>query len=197
VAIRKFSASSLTNPNSKSSKLWDQETTLGTFESIATVTVDSGGASTISFSNIPQNYTHLQIRCRMRTGLAQTTLDTYMVINSISSYQYHYVYGNGSSAASGAGTFSKSLIGRATGSTATANTFAVSIVDILDYTNTNKNKTIRVLNGDENNGSGNVFFLSALPISSTDTITSLTFTAESASSFAQYSSFALYGIRGA
>jgi hypothetical protein len=169
---------------------------LGAMIPIATTTLATATA-TITFSSIPQDYEHLQIRCLMRTGLAQTTLDTYMVINSINSYQYHYLYGNGSSVAAGAGTFSKSLTGRATGSTATANTFAVSIVDILDYTNTNKNKTIRVLNGDENNGSGNVFFLSDLPISSTATITSLTFTAESASSFAQYSSFALYGIKRA
>ena len=53
MAIRKFSASSLTNPNSKSSKLWDQETTLGTFESIATASCTTTEAS-VTFSNIPQ-----------------------------------------------------------------------------------------------------------------------------------------------
>jgi hypothetical protein len=165
------------------------------YESIATVTA-TGSESSLTFSSIPGTYSHLQVRAMMRTGLGQTTLDTYMVMNSISSYQYHYLYGDGSSRAAGVGTSSKYLIGRATGSTATSNTFGVSIIDILDYANTNKNKTIRVLNGDDNNGTGNLFLLSGLALSSTAAITSLTFTAESASSFAQYSSFALYGIKG-
>ena len=34
----------------------------GNYESIATVTVGSGGTSTISFTSIPQTYTHLQLR---------------------------------------------------------------------------------------------------------------------------------------
>ena len=166
------------------------------YASIATTNITSNTAS-VTFSSIPATYTHLQVRCLTRTNLAATTLDTYMIINAIGSYEYHYLYGNGAAVAAGAGGFAKSITGRSTGSTATANTFGVSIIDILDYTNTNKNKTIRVLNGDDNNGNGNVFYLSALPISSTAAITSLTFTAESASSFVQYSQFALYGIKGA
>ena len=33
------------------------------FESIQTVTVGSGGQSSISFSSIPSTYKHLQLRC--------------------------------------------------------------------------------------------------------------------------------------
>jgi hypothetical protein len=119
-----------------------------------------------------------------------------MKINTGTSYYYHYVYGNGASAAAGGGSNTTSLIGRATGSTATVSTFGCSIVDILDYTNTNKNKTIRVLNGDDNNGNGNAFVFSGLSLSTT-AVTDLTFTAEGASSFVQYSHFALYGIKSA
>jgi len=168
----------------------------GAYDSIATATVGSGGSSSISFTSIPSTYTHLQVRCLMRTNLAATTLDTYIKINTGTSYYYHYLYGNGATAAAGGGSIATLLTGRATGSTATASTFGVSIVDILDYTNTNKNKTIRVLNGDDNNGSGNTFLFSGVSLSTT-AITDLTFTAETASSFVQYSQFALYGIKGA
>lgn len=130
----------------------------GAYESISTVTVGAGGSSSISFTSIPATYSHLQLRCFMRTNLAATTLDSYMVVNAIASYEFHYVYGNGATPAAGSGGSAKALTGRATGSTATASTFGVSIIDILDYANTNKNKVIRVLNADDNNGNGNVFF---------------------------------------
>ena len=68
-------------------------------------------------------------------------------------------------------------------------------MDILDYTNTNKNKTVRVLQGFDENGSGVVAFNSFLYSTNTNAITSLTLTS-SGTSFAQYSSFALYGIKG-
>ena len=54
MAIRRFSTSNLSG--TKSSKIWDQETTPGYFESIATVIVPSAGASSITFSNIPSTY---------------------------------------------------------------------------------------------------------------------------------------------
>ena len=58
MAIRKLSNSSIIT-GTKSSKFWDQETFPGYFESIATVIVGSAGQATISFSNIPQNFTDL------------------------------------------------------------------------------------------------------------------------------------------
>ena len=45
---------------------------LSSYDSIATVTVGSGGSSSIVFSSIPQTYKHLQIR-----GFVQTTRATY------------------------------------------------------------------------------------------------------------------------
>ena len=78
MAIRRLSSSSLTT-GSKSSKLWDQETTLGTFESIAVATVDSGGASSVTFSNIPATYTHLQVRAVGRTDRPTYNVGSYSV----------------------------------------------------------------------------------------------------------------------
>ena len=40
----------------------------GSYESIATVTVGSGGAASVEFTSIPSTYTHLQIRAIVRTN---------------------------------------------------------------------------------------------------------------------------------
>lgn len=79
------------------------------------------------------------------------------------------------------------------GAVSSTNPSAV-VVDILDYANTNKNKTIRVLAGVDNNGSGEVALNSGLwpSTSALNTIKILT----TSGNLNQYSSFALYGIKG-
>jgi hypothetical protein len=71
-------------------------------------------------------------------------------------------------------------------------------LDILDYANTNKFKTIRGLSGWNNNdtvdGNGSVRFISGL-WRNTAAITSLKIVPEAAVNFKQYSSFALYGVK--
>ncbi len=204
MAIRKFSASSLTNPNSKSSKLWDQETTLGTFESIATVS-SSGGDASITFSNIPQNYAHLQVRGLIRSDKsADTNADLYLYLNgdtSANNYTRHHIRGNGATASSlgwsNGGSFP--VAGEAPAASSLASVFGATIIDILDYTNTNKNTNVRTLHGDDQNSgssASNVYFTSSLWLN-TNAVTSLTFTLQASTNFVQYSSFALYGIRGA
>ena len=75
-------------------------------------------------------------------------------------------------------------------------TFGAVVIDILDYANTNKYKTIRSLSGtDYNNTSGAVGLFSG-SWRNTNAITTIKITASSAN-LAQYSQFALYGIKGA
>ena len=162
----------------------------GSFESIATVTVGAGGSSSVTFSSIPQTYTHLQLRIFVKGAYG------YLVVNSDTSttYRRHYLYGDGASA--GAGSDTNTAGWDVIDSSNTANIFAANIVDILDYTNTNKNKVARILRGVDFNGSGAISLLSGL-YPSTSAISSLTVTAHDlAGSFVQYSSFALYGIKG-
>jgi hypothetical protein len=74
----------------------------------------------------------------------------------------------------------------------TASVFGGIVIDILDYANTNKYKTMRTLSGYDANGSGNVGLFSGLWMN-TAAVTSinlLTFYDQ----YATYSSFALYGI---
>jgi hypothetical protein len=78
-----------------------------------------------------------------------------------------------------------------------ASIFGSGVVDILDYKNTNKNKTIRSIGGYDINGSGSGYAYTSFYSGnwrSTSAVTSITFTMV-AGDYAQYSSFALYGIK--
>jgi hypothetical protein len=196
LAIRRLSTTSITSTGGKSSKLWDQETTLGTFESIATATVDASGASSIDFTNIPQTYKHLQIRGIAKFSTASSLAFTFNS-DTGNNYAIHHICGNGASASSNNATSLGTIrIQRQEGVSATANIFTGFVLDILDYNNTNKYKTTRSLAGDDKNGSGSISLESGLWMN-TSAISSITFTSPSAYTFSQYSSFALYGIRGA
>ena len=170
-------------------------------EPIATTLVGSGGTSIITFSDIPQTYKHLQLRCLAKaTTTVNATSNAFVRFNGDngSNYTYHYLRGDGSSVSSIAGTSQTSnLINDATvGSNASfANMFGVYIIDVLDYANTSKNKTIRILSGADLNNLGSVQMGlgSGLWIDTT-AISSIQLTCSS--NFAQYSRFSLYGIKG-
>ena len=164
------------------------------YESIATVTVGSGGSSSISFSSIPATYTHLQVRA-LTSNASYSTSSASLYLNSdttAANYRNHYLYGSGSSAA--AGTDGNSAGNGMMGSGMSTGP-AAWVIDLLDYKDTNKYKTIRLLNGWDANGSGYVWFGSNLWMN-TAAVSTFTITT-GVGTFAQYSSFALYGIKGA
>jgi len=162
------------------------------YDSIATVTVGAGGSSSITFSSIPSTYTHLQIRTFARTP--SNTLATFQANgDTANNYSIHNIYGNGSSVTTGA-TSSYNYGGVSLTSSASG-TFSAGVIDILDYANTNKYKTFKTLSGWDANGSGQVEIRSS-KWNSTSAITSLIFYTDSGGAFQQYSSFALYGIKG-
>jgi hypothetical protein len=156
------------------------------FESIATTTVGAGGSSTITFSSIPSTYTHLQLRCFNLSGGSNIRFNS----DTGSNYARHYLWGDGATVTSGANTSQTSMA--VMDYSGTSNIFTANIVDILDYTNTNKYKTVRTLSGTDTNGAGSVLLYSGLWLS-TSAINTITITGGTA---AQYSSFALYGIKG-
>lgn len=168
----------------------------GDFESIATVTVGSGGSSSVTFSSIPSTYTHLQLRISALTnGPAGTSAGMRFNSDTGTNYTLHQIWGDGSTVSAAAGTYSYAYI---IASTFGSSTYAGSaIVDILDYANGNKYKTTRILSGIDKNGSGQVALNSNAWLS-TSAISSITITTDPTSYvFNQYSHFALYGIRSA
>ena len=168
------------------------------FESIATVTVGSGGSSTVTFSSIPSTYAHLQIRAIVRGDGGNTDNGFYLRLNSDSGTNYtrHRIRGDGSSASASANTsLDYAAQGGMPAGGAAANIFGTLIVDILDYADTNKYTTIRSLIGEDRNGAGSISLTSNLWLN-TNAITSILL-AFDGPNMVQYSHFALYGIKGA
>lgn len=167
---------------------------LGDFESIATVTIGSGGASNAEFTSIPSTFQHLQIRCLTRTSDNNTAVYIQFNNDTGSNYAYHYLGGNGASVSAGASiNQTKGYIADTANNSSGASRFGGIVVDVLDYKDTNKFKTVRSLSGHDNNGNGEITLFSSL-WRSTSAITSIKIT--TIANFAQYTSFALYGIKG-
>ena len=172
-------------------------TLTGSYDALATVTVPSGGASSITFSALPQTgYSHLQIRgINLTNGTDGADLGIRFNGDSGSNYSLHLLAGNCSSAFAGsAANTSYGLIGTQAGTT-----YAVaSITDILDYANTNKAKTVRSLSGADENGSGRIGLYSGAWYNNSSSvypsINSITLVTQTGS-FNQNSQFSLYGIK--
>jgi hypothetical protein len=174
------------------------------YESIATTTVGSTPVTSVTFSSIVGTYTHLQLRIMARTnGSGQDRGSIALKINAdttAANYSYHYLGGDGSSAFAGgaASSGTNNLIGGISAypaANATASIFGVGIIDILDYADTNKHKTIRTLAGQDQNSTSGRISLNSGRFGSSSAITSIELIPEYGS-FVQYSSFALYGIKG-
>jgi hypothetical protein len=160
-------------------------------EPIATVT-STGGLTSLTFTGIPQGYKHLQVRVlqKMTTAIRWTWVQ-FNGDAGENQYTYHSLRGNGSSA-SGAGSAFATTYGRVS----LADTqFGGAIFDILDYTNTSKIKVVRSLWGTDLNGSGDVGINSSA-WNNTTAITSIKIGCEGSDTYAQYSRFSLYGIKG-
>ena len=156
------------------------------FVSIATTTVGSGGSTSISFSGISGSYKHLQLRAM---GYMTTNENIYLRLNGNDGTKGHTLQGDGTSIV--AEDYNNTII---YAHRATSGRFAF-VTDILDYSTTTKNKTIRSLAGGDDNGAGRITLASGF-YDSTSAITSFTLVGSSGGSFTQYSSFALYGIQG-
>jgi secreted protein with Ig-like and vWFA domain len=168
------------------------------YESIATQVLSSSSSS-VTFSSIPSTYKHLQIRVFAQGNRGTYSYDEAFArfnSDSTTSYAYHVVYGTGSAAATSASSTRDNLpLGNGFLGTTTGGTFGINIIDILDYADTNKYKTVRVLGGEDANGSGQVGLGSGL-WQKTTAISTILLSPNSSTLFSTGSSFALYGIKG-
>lgn len=174
---------------------------VGDYESIATTTLSSSQA-TVTLSSIPTTYTHLQIRVFSRTdrptyGINAIGIDRFNS-DTAANYSGHNIEGDGSTAYAGGSANATGFSVGQTGTTVVGN-FGATIIDILDYANTNKYKTVRALSGTDCNGLvagyGGVLGLYSGSWRSTSALTSLRFYLANSANFTSGSSFALYGIK--
>lgn len=167
----------------------------GDFESIATAT-GTGSSGTITFNNIPQTFTHLQLRFTYSATSSPDFTRIRFNNNSSTSYYSHALIGSGSSAAAAAyagSSYTAALVGITVYPSGT--TMGVAVMDILDYASTNKNKTTKTLIGYDANGSGAIELCSGLWSVTPEAITRIDIIGN-AYNFTTNSHFALYGIRG-
>lgn len=164
------------------------------FSSIATITVGSGGASNITFSSIPQTYTHLQIRLFVRPT-SSSNGPVFMQLNSDTgtNYSRHAFRADGGTVYSSGSTSQTSMYFNGYNVYSAGSSYpTVTIIDILDYTNTNKNKTVKAIAGLDNNGAGEVGLYSGAWFN-TNAINSIKLFDNV--NYGQYTQAALYGIK--
>jgi hypothetical protein len=189
-----YQVSAINDKGTSTSTASSAVTTTNAYSSIATVALTSGTASQINFANIPQHYTHLQIRGISRSTGGGAEATNLMQVNqeNTSYYNTSYMGSNGSAPITGHDNTQVFMYGQSSPSAgSTASVYGAGVTDILDYSSYAKFKTIKTQGGYDANGSG-----LSLPTSGTyrsiSPITSIQLIPSGA--FAQYTHFALYGI---
>lgn len=156
------------------------------------ITVGAAGASSVTFSGIPQTgYTDLVVKASTRTNSANTVIQL-QFNGSTSSYTAKYLRGSGSAANS----YTESSFGSnaiyGTYMTTSASLFINQEFYIPNYTSSNY-KSVSGDGVEEDNGTAAYSMLTAGLWSNTSSITSITL-ADEGSNFQQYSTFYLYGV---
>jgi hypothetical protein len=160
------------------------------------ITVGAAGASSVTFSSIPQTgYTDLIIKTSTRNTNAVNLINYRLSFNGNNSVTINerLLYGDGSNpgwampTATGGTTY-----GFATGASATANVFANNDYYIANYTSSN-HKSVSIDMAHENDGTTAYVGIDATLWTSSDAITSITLT-PTTPSIGQYSTFYLYGV---
>ena len=162
-----------------------------TFVKIATVTVGSGGASSIDFTSIPSTYTDLVIKLSARDTSSNTNYNLIFNNDSSAIYDTLRLYGNGSSVFSDKFTNQNAgYIGWQTQSTYTANTFSNNEVYIPNYAGSSY-KSVSNDGVSENNATAAQQTFQSVLWGSTAAINRITIS----QTMAQHTTATLYGIK--
>ena len=167
---------------------------LPAYEFISEVYLSSGSNGNINFTSIPSTYTHLQLRGSYSfTGTAGTPRARLgnNGVDSGNNYAWHDFYANGTSVSTWNGHTTEPNFYLGLGGETVHQTSL--IMDIFDYANTSKYKTIRSIFGFAGSTVGTIYVSSAL-WASTLAVTNINFSIQ-VNHFQQYSHFSLYGIK--
>ena len=164
-----------------------------TFYKIASVTVGSGGASSIDFTLIPSTYTDLCLKVSGRTTESSVYAGIYVSFNGAAYNSTGKVLeGDGSAASSF--NYTNGAIAFIAGNSATSNTFGNTELYIPNYAGSNY-KSYSSDGVGENNGTLALAHLNAGLWSNTAAINQITLDAYLSNTFMQYTTATLYGIK--
>jgi len=160
---------------------------------IQTIEVGSGGASAITFNNIPQTYDDLYLVVSGRaTQAANDDALVFDLNGTTSNESVRLLRGTGSSTLSASGSYL--VMGYLAGASATANTFSNADLFISNYSSSTTAKSLFSDSVFENNATAAIQQIQSMLWNSTAPVTSIQLKPD-ASSFVQYSSASLYGIK--
>jgi len=169
-----------------------------TFVKIATVTVGSGGASTIDFTSIPSTYTDLCVKVSGRQTVTNADSMGLKINGATSGNSSIWVAGTSTATQSATDASSVIVVSYAglPGTAATASTFSNIEFYIPNYPGSTAKSVSSDSVGERNSTaafSANASFVAGLQ-TSTSAITSLTLNVYTGGNFVQYSTATLYGI---
>jgi len=147
----------------------------------------SATAASVTFSNIPQNYTDLKVVCSTRTATAAVGDGVYLMLSGTLTAKR--LQGNGASATSDTDYYGAWN----TGANATASTFGNTEFYIPNYASSNA-KYFMSDSVSENNATTSYMSMIAYLSTNTSALTSIGVANESGAAFAIGSTFTLYGV---
>jgi len=167
-----------------------------TYTLIEKITVGAAGASSVTFTSIPQTFTDLVVKWSAR--VTDTATDSVQVVlqfngDTGSNYSRRSLYGDGGAAGSSSATTTFMRFGWASTNGNTANTFGQGEFYVPNYTGSSQ-KSVSADGVAESNATQYIYAgLHAGLWTGTSAISSITLSVPSWS-FVQYSTFYLYGI---
>jgi hypothetical protein len=167
---------------------------------IYTQTLGSGGASAVTFNNIPQTFTDLKVLTSMRDGRGDAGFSNVNLrFNADTSSVYSNISIAGTGGATSSGTFGTQTAFfynlYCNGAISTANTFSNNEITIPNYTNSSFKQVLidSIVASNETVANSHLLVVNAGLFRSTTPISSITFTAQYGV-LQQHSTFTLYGI---
>jgi hypothetical protein len=204
MANKSLQHSSLTDNSFYRSMLAGNDAYLPEFESddFLEEVVLTSSASSVTFSGLASyataGYKHLQIRGVARTDRPTYDIDTILFqLNSDTgnNYAHHSLTADGSSVTSGGQGNESSMQQYWIPSNLTTDVFGAFQTDILDFSNTSKNTTLRSMSGFLTSTYTRLRFGSGVWLS-TAAVTSIKIYSNDAANFLANSRFSLYGSKG-
>ncbi len=169
-----------------------------TYIKITTVTVGSGGASTIDFTNIPQTYTDLLLFVSGRTLWTTDTNDQIRIYlnGNTSNYSHKLLAGTGNATDwDGAQNTAPGINAQTVTGAMTSNTFSSDFIYIPNYTSS-ANKSVLHDHTTENNATLSYITLGSTLWANSSAVTSISISRfRSSDGWAEHSTATLYGIK--
>jgi hypothetical protein len=170
-----------------------------TYTLITSNTVGSGGVASFTFSAIPSTYTDLVLTTSLRTNHNAGDDALRIIVNNDAGSTTYWSFSNVRAASSTASAVRDAgypwmEVWNSNAITSTSDTFSSSELYFPNYAG-NQKKQISAFNVRQNNSTNASLAAQAFLRDTTDAISSIQITPDNGTSFLQYSSFYLYGIK--